>query len=359
MKKIAILSAVNIRHMSLISLYTNYLKTHGFEYDIIYMDKYDEIEDFDCKNRYRYVNVIKPKWPAMLKAVKYMSYVPWAKKILNREKYDFIIVWNDLAIFMFADYLAKYYKGKYCLNVRDNMSYEKKILKKRYEKCFENSVFNTIPSKGYLDLLPSNVNYLQINSLNLAVLSDMKIRTEMQSFDRPIRIGFIGYVRYFERNQRMLDVFANDSRFELAYYGTHANVLKEYADKHNIRNAVFHDTFSVSETGKFLEKIDIINNLYGNDTLNVQRAISIKYFHSLYCRLPILVCPNTYVGHLSVENGIGFYVDDINIEMKEKIYHWYQNLSFENIEKICTNLINSAIYENKKLDKKLDTYLEY
>ena len=42
MKKIAILSAVNIKHMSLVSLYTTFLKAHNIPYDIIYMDKYDE-----------------------------------------------------------------------------------------------------------------------------------------------------------------------------------------------------------------------------------------------------------------------------------------------------------------------------
>ena len=42
MARIAILSAVNIKHMSLISLYTEILKKNGVKYDIIYMDKYNE-----------------------------------------------------------------------------------------------------------------------------------------------------------------------------------------------------------------------------------------------------------------------------------------------------------------------------
>ena len=42
MKKICILSAVNIKHMSLISIYTKYFKENGMDYDVIYMDKYNE-----------------------------------------------------------------------------------------------------------------------------------------------------------------------------------------------------------------------------------------------------------------------------------------------------------------------------
>lgn len=44
--KVCILSAVNIKHMSLITLYTEVLKQQGIEYDIIYMDKYGEDEPF-------------------------------------------------------------------------------------------------------------------------------------------------------------------------------------------------------------------------------------------------------------------------------------------------------------------------
>lgn len=61
MKKVAILSAVNIKHMSLISLYTDILKNHEVQVDIIYMDKYGEDEVFDCDNKYRYVKCYRQK----------------------------------------------------------------------------------------------------------------------------------------------------------------------------------------------------------------------------------------------------------------------------------------------------------
>lgn len=36
-----------------------------------------------------------------------MMYLPYAAKIMNKNQYDFIIAWNDVAIFMFANYLSK------------------------------------------------------------------------------------------------------------------------------------------------------------------------------------------------------------------------------------------------------------
>lgn len=53
--------------MSMISVYTELLKKHGIAYDIIYMDKYGIDEKFECTQKYRYVNVVKQKWPKILK----------------------------------------------------------------------------------------------------------------------------------------------------------------------------------------------------------------------------------------------------------------------------------------------------
>jgi hypothetical protein len=355
--KICILSAVNIKHMSLISVYTELLKKNNISYDIIYMDKYGEDEFFECSNKYRYVNIIKQKWIKCYKALKYISFRRYAAKILDREKYDFIIVWNDVAIFMFAGYLAKEYKGKYCLNVRDNMMYDKNIFKNRYDKVFKNAAYNTISSMGYLEFLPKNVDYVLIHSFNISVLKNMTPRTEMRKEGQPIRIGFIGYVRYYERNKQLLRIFANDSRFELHYYGKNANILKAYAEEHGITNTTFHDSFNVEETSKFLENIDIINNLYGNDTLNLRKAISIKFYHALYAKIPILVCDNTYVGELAKEVGIGFEVSEIDERMKEQLYIWYSGLHFKTIEKNSDAYLDKVIADNKSFEDIVSKYV--
>ena len=347
MKRIAILSCVNIKHMSLISLYTEILKKNNVHYDIIYMDKYGEDEEFDCNQKYRFVNKVNRNLPRLLKKIKYYMFKPWASRILKRNKYDFVIVWNDLAIFLFADFLVKNYKGRYCLNVRDNMYYDKPRYRKMYERCFNASSFNTISSKGFLDFLPRTAKYYPIHSLNLSVLRGMRVHDRMRTKDEKIRIGFIGYVRFFERNQKLLDCFANDSRYEVHFYGTGANVLKEYAEQKRIKNTVFHDSFPVAETGKYLENIDIMNNLYGNNTLNIRKAISIKLFHSLYARIPLLVNTDTYIGEVATSLGVGYYVTEFTDNFKDDLYDWYHSIDFKSLEKKCTDYLIYTESENK------------
>ena len=354
-KRVGILSCVNIRHMTMISIYTDFLKKNNIEYDIIYMDKYNEEEEIDCRKKYRYVNSVNSKWPRWVKALKYLLFYPYVHSVLRKENYDLLIVWNDVAICMFADYLSYFYNGKFCLNVRDNMWYDKWFNKYRYAKVFSKSIFTTISSTGYLDFLPKDkkINYIPIHSFNLEILKDLKSHQSIQKSNAPIRIGFIGNVRFFEINKKLLDVFSNDSRFELHYYGTNAHILEDYAKKMNIKNTVFVDTFPVSDTKKYLENIDIINNLYGNNTINLRKAVSIKFYHAVYAKIPILVCPDTYTGTLSKNLGIGFEVDLINNQTKEDLYKWYRALNFEMIDSNCNNFIYTSLQENKKLKKEL------
>ena len=348
--RVVVLSCVNVKHMSLVSLYTDILKKNNVAFDVIYMDKYGEDEPFECNRKYRFVNKVNRHLPSFIKKVKYYLFKPWATRILKKNKYDFVIVWNDLAIFLFASFLSKNYKGKYCLNVRDNMYYDIPRYNKLFRRCFSNSAFNTISSKGYLDILPRGIEYHTIYSLNLPVLKGMKVHNSLRKEGERIRIGFIGYVRFFERNERLLDCFANDPRFEIHYYGKCANELKAYAQRKGINNCVFVDSFPVSETGKYLENIDIMNNLYGNDTLNIRKAISIKLFHSLYAKIPILVNKETYIGQVANEIGIGFYVTEFTDSFKNELYDWYHSIDFEVMKDKCDRYLSYAITENRKFE---------
>jgi len=345
--RIAILSCVNIKHMSLISLYTDILRRHSISFDVVYMDKYGEDEAIECNHKYRFVNKIDRHLPRIVKKMKYWLFKPWASQILKKNKYDFVIVWNDLAIFLFADYLAKHFKGRYCLNVRDNMYYDRPKYAKMYERCFTSSAFNTISSKGFLDFLPKTAKYYPIHSLNLSVLQGMKVHDRLRIKGEKIRIGFVGYVRFFERNRKLLDCFGNDSRYEVHFYGTGANVLKEYAEAQGIRNGVFYDSFPVADTAKYLENIDVMNNLYGNNTLNIRKAISIKLFHSLYSRIPVLVNTDTYVGEVATSLGVGFYVTDFTDKFKDDLFEWYHNIDFAAMEKSCKEFLSFAESENQ------------
>lgn len=349
MSRICILSANNIKHMALISLYTERLLRDKIDFDIVYMDKYGEDEEFPSKNKFVFKNLIDHNQPGWKKALKYMRFRKYAVEIIEKNKYDFIIVWSDVAIIMFADYLARKWKGKYALNIRDYCYQGFKPIFWMFSWVIKNACFTTVSSLGYKVFLP-DFDYIQIHSLNMPVLRKLTPRNSFRKEGDPIRIGFVGYVRFYDINFKLLDIFKNDPRFELHYYGSHSEYLQEYANKNGISNARFHGAFPVQDTNLYMEKIDVVNNLYGNHTKSLDYALSIKLYNGVWCRMPILVCPDTYMEKVSHDYGIGYTVRSYDDNLKELIYNWYRNLDFNSFNSSCERFIQQVEKENIQFD---------
>ena len=354
MKKVCILSAVNIKHMSMISVYTDELQKQGIDFDLIYMDKYDEVEPYPAKNIYRYVNVVNTKLPKYIRGLRYFKFFRYAKKVLEQNKYDFIIVWNDVAIFLFGSYLAKKWKGKYCLNIRDYCHQKIKPIYNIFVKAVGGAAFTTLSSPGFEVFLPKH-DYIYLNSLNMSVLSQCTERKGLRREDEPIRITFVGYDRFYDINKRLLDIFKNDKRFELHYYGMHSDALKEYAEQNGIENAVFGGSFPVQDTAKYIDKIDIINNLYGHGNMSVDYALSIKLYYGIYCKLPILVEPDTYMEKITGEYEMGFVVKELSDDLNDRVFDWYRSIDFESMKRKCDEALLDINRQNALFIQNLNT----
>ena len=341
----------------MISLYTDRLIRDGIDFDIIYMDKYGEDEEFPATKKYVFTNIIDHNQPNWRKALRYMRFRKYAVRILEKSEYDFIIVWNDVAILMFSDYLARKWKGKYSLNIRDYCRQDKMPVSWLFKWVIKNAAFNTTSSLGYKVFLPE-ADYIQVHSLNMPVLRKLSPRKCFRPPGEPIRIGFVGYVRFFDINSKLLDIFKNDPRFELHYYGSHSEYLQEYAEEKGVINAFFHGSFPVQDTSLYLERIDIVNNLYGNQTKSLDYALSIKLYNGVWCRLPILVCPGTYMEKVSNEYGLGYTVFQYNEHLKENIFNWYHSLDFQEFNASCERFISKVEQENRLFDDAYNQFIK-
>lgn len=356
MKKIAILSAVNIKHMSLISLYTSILDAHGIPYDIIYMDKYGEEEAVGARNVYRFENVIDHGWSRTKKILRHFRFYGYAKKVLERNQYDFIIVWNDVAIVMFGLYLARRWKGKYCLNVRDFNGEDKWYVFRIFQRAVGASAFTTISSEGFKSFLPKH-DYVSLYSYNDTLLSEMTPRREKREAGKPIRIGFVGAVRFFKTNKPLVDVFKNDSRFELHYHGTGAEEMAAYAKQVGAENVVCSGTFPIADTKLYLEQTDIVNNMFGNRRPGQKTLTSIRLFHAAYLHMPILVSADTYMQKITDRFGIGFPVETIDEKLPDRVFQWYQSLEQTQLAKGGEQLLAEAERANAAFQKEVEKWV--
>ncbi|MFW7402918.1 hypothetical protein ACODG4_08705 [Vagococcus fluvialis] len=344
--KICILSASNIKHMSLISLYTSQLEKYKIPYDIIYFDKYGIDEKINAQSKYKLYFQVNREWSLLKKLNQYLRFRKTAKKIIKKNNYDFLIVWGTHTTFLFADYLFIHYRKRYCLNIRDYFHEKRKLFYLVHKIMITNSSFSTISSLGFLKFLPK-FDYKVVHSLN-DNLKKMKEKSGIATIDNysPIIITFIGYVRFFDTDKKLIDELGNDQRFILKFIGEGAQYLQPYVDKQQIKNVVCIAGFNIDETVELLNDANIINNLYGKNNIALDTAISIKFYYSIMKKIPILTFRDTYISELSRQLGIGISIDEIE-GSADDIFNQYNRLLESDLSIISENFLEKVEMENQ------------
>ncbi|MDT2830947.1 hypothetical protein P7H62_04410 [Vagococcus carniphilus] len=342
--KICILSASNIRHMSLISLYTSVLDKNNIAYDIVYMDKYGIDELISAENKHKVYIPIDRDWGKLKKITQYLKFRKKAKTIISNN-YDFIIVWGTHTAFLFFDFLLIRYRKKYCLNIRDYFGESRKLIYFLHKKLIKSASFSTISSEGFLSFLPEHT-YQNIHSLN-ETLNSMQCDFHRIRKEQPVVITFIGYVRFFENDKKLIDELGNDDRFILKFIGEGSQYLKVYVESKKINNVICIDSFSVENTAKYLEDTDVINNLYGKNNIALDTAVSIKFYYSLMKKIPILTFKDTFISNLSEELEIAIAIDGIE-GSADKIFKKYQSMNSQAIAENCDRYLKQVRQENNQ-----------
>jgi len=335
--------------MSLITKYIDLLKKHDIEYDIIYKDKYGHTEELMDSNLFVFRRVQLPDANRFTKLKNDLAFKKFAKKIIRENSYDFIIAWGDVTAFMFSIFLSKRFPNKYSLNIRDYWFQRNPIIFKIFKIGIFKSAFTTISSDAFELFLPKS-NYIFLHSYNERILKKLP-RRDSKAINKPIRLTFVGNIRYLPINEGLLSLFKDDSRFELHFYGTNANKLERYSKSNSINNAFFHDSFNIEETNFFFQRTDVVNNLFGNDNGTATYLLSIRLYHAVHYRVPLIVSAGTNMAKTINEYGLGLVVDNIDKEIKDKIYKWYIDFDFDLFSKNCDNFLTEVRKNNEIFER--------
>jgi len=343
--------------MSLITLYTQYLNSNNIPYDIIYVDKYNEMETNTARKTYRFQMTVERDWPIWKKLREYYKFKLYAEKVLKENKYDFIIVWNSFTALIFFNTLILKYKGKYSFNIRDYAKEKNRIIYNMIKKLTSNSAFNTISSEKFKSFLPKE-KYITLHSVNKQITKNIIKNETLNEKINPIKITFIGYVRFFNQDIKMIEALKNDSRFLLQYIGEGSQVLKEFAEKNKINNVETYGRFNVEETSDFISNADIINNVYGANTPGLKSAISIKFYYSLYREIPIIVSSGTYMEEVAKEAGNSISVSDENFRnLGDYLYKEYIKINQIEMKNKIYNYLEKVEKNNKRFNEFLEEFL--
>ncbi|SDP06735.1 hypothetical protein [Selenomonas ruminantium] len=331
-------------------MYEKIAKESDVDYDIFLWDRFSdnslEIKD----NEYIFHKICTMGGDKLKKIPAFYCFRSVLKKIITNNCYKKIIVLNTMPGVLLADLLLNEYKNNFIYDIRD-YTYEKYFIYKwLVRKLIANSAFTTISSPGFIKFLGYSEKF--VNNHNISNEADRFAHSTILNKEKII-IGFVGAIRYYEENTALLDCLKNNDKYSFVYMGRRYPEcdLFTYCQEKKIKNVSFKGAFSNNEKPVIYRGIDIINAVYGNKKNEVKTALPNKLYDAIIFKKPIMVSSDTYLADVVEKYRIGFSVDVIRDNFKDKLDKYLQSFNAEEFEHNADSLLEKVMREQNEFKK--------
>ncbi len=347
MKDCIIISMFSKTETSYANYYIDELEKAGKSYDIVYFDRYLN-QKKERENELIYSKYCPTGGSKIQKLSSIIDYARFIKKYVKKKKYKTAIVLTTVPGVILNNVLLRDFRGKYIFDIRDYTYENIKLYSLIEEKLIKNSYATVLSSKGFKQFLPDFSRYVITHNISNDFNKqkrDIKLNNESV-----VLIGFVGSIRYFEENKKLIKSFANDKKFHLDYFGTTTNDcdLEEFSDKNGISNVSFHGAFDNDDKPEIYKGIGIINSIYGIKGLETTTAVPNRFYDAAIYGCPIIVSKRTYLEKLVRKYNLGFAVDIYNDDINKMLNDYIDTFDEEAFEKGCKELLQEV---NKDMSK--------
>lgn len=317
-------------------------------YDIVYWNRHGVIEKNKANKVYPYERRLEEGASLLRKVFGYLGFALFAARVLKKHRYSGVVALSTGVGMLLYPMLHFSYKDRYIVDIRD-YTMEKNCLYFALEKrLIKGSALAVISSEGFKSFLPKHEYLLSHNSISLPEAVTREFRSKDKKQQAVINISAIGLVRFFDESKRVIDKFKNDPRFEVSFFGRGAMKLENYCREQGITNTRLEDAFPPEKTLGFYRRTDIVNNLYGSNSIELDFALSNKLYYAAALGLPVLVCPGTYMETVSKQYGFGYTFDLDSPAACDELVHYYVGIDWQAFYKAC-----DAFLEKVKTDDAL------
>jgi len=357
---IGIIFAGNIEYCPYLDRYTNLIKKSNEAYEILYWNRDLLINNSEHKSRSFDYKMDNSK-PKHLKIMDFLKYRNWLVKQIKKNRYKKIIVLETLSGILIKNYLTKKYGDNFILDIRDYSYESNKLFYKFESQIIKKSFFTCISSEGFKEFLPKKHEYIQAHNFNYSDITQKTNNLKKEkNYGESINIVWIGSVRYFNHQIKIINNFKNDKRFNLIFHGTGPDLdrLISYCNVNNVENIIFTGRYDNSKKESLLENADILHNSYDvNIGKEVLFAISNKYYDGLIYKIPQLVEYDTYKHCLVKKFKIGIGLDVESECFSDELYNYYFSIDEEVFNQVCENELRKILCEDKEYTQKIKEFL--
>ncbi len=359
--KILIIGFAKIKYMPYLSLYLNNIDTSSNDVHILYWDR-DTSPDKPLPDNitvHTFNEILADEIPKIAKIKAFIDFRKNAKEIIKKNKFDFIIVLTSVPAVLLSGILLGEYKEKYIFDYRD-YTFEKLLpYKKCIAKLVENSAMTVYSSEKHLDFLPESEKlHVAYNFIKASVtIKNQKPFKQIGKGDS-IRISYWGLLRNEGFNRKVIDKFANDSRFLINFYGKKQQVvenLEKYCIENKISNVKFYGEYQEEDRYRFAAETDLLYNLY-DVTGTEGMAMGNKFFDGAIFRIPQICTKGSYMGEKVEEYGIGRAFDIDSDEFADMVYRYYTDIEETQFTDNCQRLMKRVLIDFESTEENIRTY---
>lgn len=332
--KVAVIAFNNIRISPYVKIYTEWLQKKEIEYDLIYLDREGVVERLGASSVYPIPFCGGNKFFA------FMRFTGAVKKILKRNKYDFLFVMPTFSAVLLSRFISKRYKGKYIVDIRDKTHEDNRFYFARERRAIENSAMNVISSKGYYSFLPKGE---YVFSPNVSATSRVPEYKFTRKEDVPLSIAYVGCISRTALYKRLIEKVLKDDRFEVDLYGSEVlrpgvTSVADYVKTLGTNKVRFHGAYKPEEKAEIVKSIDILINIYGSDGMRV--AMANKFYDSMYFKKPMISEAGSVMHKECGDFTFAFDIEDD--AALDNLYEWYMNLDGEAYDRFADGYLEGA-----------------
>lgn len=353
--KILIAGFTKIKYMPYLNFYTDNLHRSN-DIHILYWNRDLKSENLNCfqfASLHEFKCELSDEDNYVKKAIAFLKYRRYAKKVIKEGQYDFIIVLHTLPAVLLLNTLTERFKNQYILDYRDSTYERFPLFQKWINTLVAGSRYVFVSSDGFRRYLPDEFSNKIFTSHNLLEdsLNHRNDKLKYGNSSEKVRVAFWGFIRHRDINYQIIKQFGNDDRFELHYYGREQETaleLKEFASKNEYKNVFFHGEYVPEDRYQFILKTDLIHNIYYDG--NTMLAMGNKYYDGIIFGIPQLCMQGSFMGEKCTSNGIGLECNPYSENFTDDIMKYYLLLKKEDFYRCCATEL-SKVYEQYEYGK--------
>ena len=152
---IAVIGFSDLHVMQFLEKYTNVFDKYDIDYKVIYWNR--SLVENNIKNKEKYISFdykINTYQPFYKKILGFLKYARFVRKLINKNKYEKLVILTTQTAIPLYDILIKKYKDKYIYDYRDiTKEFKLSFYKKMVIKMIKNSKYTMFSSKGFIKAL--------------------------------------------------------------------------------------------------------------------------------------------------------------------------------------------------------------